>query len=57
MPEKEIIIIVDGGGYKEGALEWLKNSVKAHKYQKDTTKKIEVMNLRDFIIWANKTFI
>ncbi|HIE35187.1 MAG TPA: 4-diphosphocytidyl-2C-methyl-D-erythritol kinase [Campylobacterales bacterium] len=57
MPEKEIIIIVDGGGYKEGALEWLKNSAKEHKYQKDTTKKIEVMNLSDFIIWVNKTFI
>lgn len=33
MPEKDIIIIIDGGGYKEGALAWLKNAADNHLYQ------------------------
>lgn len=56
MPENHIIIIVDGGGYKEGALEWLKNSAKIGKYQGANCKNIEVMRLIEFITWANITF-
>jgi hypothetical protein len=39
------IIIIDGGGYKEGALAWLKNQVDA--------KLINVFNISDFYKWIN----
>lgn len=58
MPENDIIIIIDGGGAKEGAVNWLKNAAKSHKYtnenQKDKT--VRVMNLTEFLTWANNTF-
>ena len=58
MPEQEIIIIVDGGGAKPGAIDWLKNTVTSKKYRNKSNlnKSIHVMNLREFIIWANKSF-
>jgi len=39
------IIIIDGGGYKKGALKWLKNQVDA--------KLIAVFNISDFFVWIN----
>lgn len=39
------IIVIDGGGYKQGAINWL-------KCQKDD-KLIEVFNLSGFLKWAN----
>jgi len=56
MPEKNIIIIIDGGGCKQGALNWLKNSIQEFKYQNDNSKNIRVFSLMEFITWANKAF-
>jgi hypothetical protein len=57
MPEKDIIIIIDGGGAKAGSIEWLKNTAKNNLYNSQNKEKnIQVMNLSEFIIWANKTF-
>lgn len=56
MPEKDIIIIVDGGGYKEGALQWLKNAAEESLYQIDEKKNIQVLSLVEFLTWVNKTF-
>ena len=58
MPESTIIIIVDGGGAKEGAVEWLNSAAKSSKYWKHDKpeKQILVMDLQSFIIWANNTF-
>jgi len=57
MPEKDIVIVVDGGGYKQGALDWIKNAIKDNKYQnEDTQKNIKIMSLIDFIKWANSNF-
>lgn len=56
MPENDIIIIVDGGGYKDGALQWLKDAAKDGKYQNQDIKNIEVFSLADFIVWANNNF-
>lgn len=56
MPEKDIIILIDGGGYKEGALAWLKAAVANRLYQTGTGKNIMVMCLSEFMIWANKKF-
>jgi len=58
MPEDHIIIIIDGQGWKEGAINWLKDAVNRKKYTCEARKEkmIEVMDLRDFITWANRTF-
>ena len=53
MPEEDIIIIVDGGGYKKGGLEWLKKAAKEKKYQ-GQGKNITVFSLTEFIAWANR---
>ncbi len=58
MPEDHIIIIIDGQGWKEGAINWLKEAVSMKKYTSTAhrDKIIDVMDLRDFITWANTTF-
>jgi hypothetical protein len=56
MPEDDIIVIVDGNGYKEGALNWLKSAISTKKYQIGLDKNITILNLSEFIIWANKNF-
>lgn len=38
------LIVIDGGGYKKGAEEWL------HKQQND---KLQVMNITEFLKWTN----
>lgn len=39
------IIVIDGGGYKDGAIEWLKNQI--------DTKLIGVYDLSGFLKWSN----
>ena len=58
MPEDRIIIIIDGGGWKSGAIDWLKKAVSEKKYTDATNchKLINVMNLTEFITWSNHTF-
>lgn len=58
MPENSIMILIDGDGWKTGAVKWLKDAVKQKKYttEKNKNKEIFVLNLTDFFTWANKTF-
>ena len=42
------IIIVDGDGYKEGAIEWLKNQVSKHE------KLLHVFNISEFLQWSHE---
>jgi len=58
MPEKEIIIIIDGGGAKAGSVVWLKDAVKSKKYtaEHNNDKVIHVFSLSEFIQWANIRF-
>lgn len=56
MPEKDIIIIVEGGGYKEGALQWLKDAAQQGLYQEGEKKNIQVVSLVEFLTWVNKSF-
>lgn len=58
MPEKHIVIIVDGGGARDGAVQWLKNAAEEKLFtdEKTSGKKIEVLNLSEFIQWANLKF-
>lgn len=56
MPEKEIFIIVDGGGAKEGAIKWLKKVCSERRYQERSNDKIiSLMTISEFVIWENKT--
>ncbi len=56
MPENHIVIIIDGDGFKEGAVSWLRRAVQEKFYGGGTNnnKLIEVLNLREFITWANR---
>lgn len=58
MPEDKIMIIIDGKGWKEGAIQWLKNAVNTKKYADytGTNKEIMVFTLMEFLTWANNTF-
>jgi len=57
MPENEIIIVIDGGGMKPGALEWLLQAVEGQKYLGENAqqKSIQVFSISEFVSWANKT--
>ncbi len=55
MPENVIFIIADGGGAKEGAIQWLKYVCLRNKYA-DNNKSVTMMTISDFVIWENKTF-
>lgn len=57
MPEQNIIIIVDGGGAKPGAVRWLREAAGQNAFStKDNPKRIQIFNLTEFIVWANQTF-
>lgn len=56
MPERDIIIIIDGGGAKEGSIKWLKKAAEDHAYTSNKTKNIKIFNLVEFVKWANTTF-
>ena len=58
MPENHIIIVIDGNGWKKGAVEWLKTAVATKKYTtpQNAGKLIQVLNLQEFMTWANNTF-
>jgi len=58
MPEKEIVIIIDGGGAKPGSIQWLKTAVSEKKYTSKANEdtEIHIFTLSEFIQWANKRF-
>ncbi len=60
MPEDEIIILIDGDGWKAGAIRWLKEAVMGKKYTTNPVqrkKKIHVFSLKEFLTWANDKFV
>lgn len=58
MPENDIIIIIDGSGWKKGAIAWLEDAINQNKYTAANSqkKKIRVFDLSGFLTWANTTF-
>lgn len=58
MPENSIMILIDGRGWKAGAIKWLKTAVIQEKYTSMNMPKKEILvfNLTEFFTWANKTF-
>ncbi len=57
-PEDEIIFVVDGGGYKACAREWLQKTIEenAEEYQTTYNKTVKLMNFTELINWFNHEF-
>ena len=56
-PEKEIIFVVDGGGYKIGALNWLREHIDNNWLNyKEKGKDIKLMNIGEFNTYFIKEF-
>ena len=56
-PEKEIIFVVDGGGYKPGARKWLDDHIKDNWLDyKSSGRDIKLMNIMEFVKWFNHEF-
>ncbi len=58
MPEKDIMILIDGDGFKAGAKTWLRNAAKEKLYTTEENKdtNVTVISLAEFFTWANNTF-
>ncbi len=57
MPEQRIIIVVDGGGAKAGAVAWLRRACANRLYLDPADPKtITMMTLVEFLMWANQVF-
>lgn len=53
--ETEIILLVDGNGFKPGALAWLKQSVQDRwLLEENDPKKIQVMSISEFTAYFNR---
>ncbi len=49
-PEARVVIVIDGGGWRDGALAWLRRAAAAAP----EGKTIRVMDLAGFLAWANR---
>lgn len=54
LPESMVVILIDGKGYKDGALAWLKKA--AARCGETGVKDIRVYDMSEFVIWANGMF-
>lgn len=56
MPEDQIMIVIDGEGFKPGAKAWLRAAVEEKRYRTPASahKSIEVVGLAELITWANR---
>ena len=56
-PENEVIFVVDGGGYKPGAIDWLKTQIDNNWLDyKQKGKDIKLMSIVEFVNWFNHEF-
>lgn len=58
MPEREVMVIIDGDGFKPGAKQWLRDAVARGLYTtpQHHDKRLYVYSLTEFLTWANNTF-
>ncbi len=56
--EDEVIILIDGPGFREGALNWLREAASERRYIPDSMprKNISIMSVTEFMVWTNKIF-
>lgn len=58
IPEDDVIILIDGKGFRDGAINWLKDAAEKRKYiPKDKPHKdVKIMDATEFLTWCNETF-
>jgi hypothetical protein len=58
MIEPHIIVLLDGGGAKQGAIDWFKSSCENFNNQHESIsgRRVELMCTVEFLQWVNKTF-
>lgn len=58
IPEDNIIILIDGAGFREGAIKWIKDVAEQRKFIPDNkpNKNVKIMNSTEFLTWCNETF-
>lgn len=58
MTEPHIIVLLDGGGAKQGAVDWFKGACQKFNtdHQKNSGRRVELMSTVEFLQWVNKTF-
>ena len=55
--EEEIIILIDGKGWKRGALFWLREAVNSRRWRTSTDRRaIMMMSIAEFTNWCQKRF-
>lgn len=54
-PEKEIIFVVDGGGFKPESRKWLQERIN-EKWLNEYNKDIKLMTMIEFVNWFNDEF-
>lgn len=53
-PEKEVIIVIDGDGYKPGARKWVSDHIKNNWLNFKEFKSIKLFTIMEFVNWFNK---
>ena len=58
-PERDVIILIAGPGFKKGSIPWLKHVAQHLPYTTDAShnKNIMVFSQTEFTVWANSKFI
>lgn len=58
IPEDNVIILIDGDGFRDGAIKWLKDAAEQRKFipQDKPNKVVKIMNSTEFLTWCNNTF-
>jgi len=59
IPSKHVIIIMDGNGWREGGVQWIRAAVNDRRWADFANyqgKRIDVMNPDEFTIWLDNTF-
>lgn len=59
MPEYDIIILIDGDGWKPGSIAWLKQAATEGRYKTGelNLKNIRIFSVTEFMTWANDLFV
>lgn len=58
VPEDDVIVLIDGAGFRKGSIDWLRQSAADRVYipPEKANKRIRVMNSTEFLTWCNETF-
>lgn len=58
MLEPQVIILLDGGGAKEGAIVWLREACEKFNLNEvgRSKRRIDLLNMTEFVQWVNNTF-